>query len=120
MVIQQLKSLEGARLSYFGMVYNDESMFAYLKINFNQGQEEEAQPVIGNIIAEKGIGCPYWCPGRTIFPDTSMVCDCFVDNKLSIHFREDLNAFFSLGKNLPELNIIYSNNRIVLYSIVGH
>ena len=41
------------------------------------------------------------------------VCDCFVDNKLSIHFGEDKTKciLFSRDKNIPELNITYNSRK---------
>ena len=50
------------------------------------------------------------------------VCDCFVDNKLSIHFGEDKTKciLFRRDKILPELNITYSNNKIKQYRMVEY
>ena len=50
------------------------------------------------------------------------VCDWLVDNKLSMHFREDKTKYilFSRDKNLPELNMIYNNNRIKQYRMVEY
>ena len=48
------------------------------------------------------------------------VCHWFVDNKLSIHFGIDRTKciLFSKDKNLPGLNITYSDNRINQYRMI--
>ena len=50
------------------------------------------------------------------------VWDWFVDNKLSVYFGEDKTKciHFSRDKNLPELKIIYNNNRIKQYRMVEY
>ena len=50
------------------------------------------------------------------------VCDCFVDNKLLIHFGEVKTKcfLFSRNKNLPELNMTCNNNRIKQYRTVEY
>ena len=50
------------------------------------------------------------------------VCKWFVDIKLSIHFGEDKITciLFSKYKNLPELNIIFDNNRIKQFHIAEY
>ena len=52
----------------------------------------------------------------------AIVCDWFIDNKLSSHFGEDKTKcmLFSRDKNLPELNIAYNNNRIKQYHTVEY
>ena len=50
------------------------------------------------------------------------MCEWFVDNKLSIHFGENKTKciLFSKEKNLPELNIIYDNNKIKQFHIAEY
>lgn len=47
--------------------------------------------------------------GNVLNKEFENVCKWYVDNKLS---------FFSVKKNLPELDIIYSNNRIKRFHMV--
>ena len=47
----------------------------------------------------------------------SMLCDCFVDNKVNIHFGEDKTRLILFGskhkiKNLKPLNIQYKDNKV--------
>ena len=57
--------------------------------------------------------------------DFNVLCDCFVDNKLSIHFGEDKTKciLFSpknLSKNAGELNIHRNEVKLKQYSTVEH
>ena len=49
--------------------------------------------------------------------DIANICDCFIDSKLSIHFRDDKAKFilFVLKrkiKEVPKLDVIYNNIQI--------
>ena len=59
---------------------------------------------------------------NVLYKEFANVCDWFVDNKLTIHFGEDKTKriLFSRDKNLPEVNITYSNNRIKQYRMVEY
>ena len=62
---------------------------------------------------------------RQLNEDFANICDCFVDNKLSIHFGGDktkpiLFASKCKIKNLQKLEIIYNKSRIKQHSRVTY
>ena len=60
--------------------------------------------------------------GNILNKEFLKMCKWFVDNKLSLNFGEDETEciLFSREKSLPEVNIIYDNNRIKKFYIVEY